>query len=80
MYTCRKRLVSVTGRTRFSKAHFYYLRENMMKTLKPLLVLLTAVVVLEGCINPDQGGQRGKNEGRDTNTATDKITLLKLST
>ncbi|WP_176370993.1 hypothetical protein [Crenothrix polyspora] len=37
-----------------------------MKTLNQLLVLVTVVVSLTGCINPDQGGQRGRAEGRDT--------------
>jgi hypothetical protein len=31
-----------------------------MKTLSQLLLLLTAVFVLGGCIDPDQGGQSSK--------------------
>lgn len=40
-----------------------------MKTTSQMLVLLIAVFILGGCINPDQGGQRGKMEGRDTTGA-----------
>ncbi len=36
-----------------------------MKTTSQIVLLLTAVFVLGGCIDPDQGGQRGKSEGRD---------------
>ncbi|SJM89697.1 hypothetical protein CRENPOLYSF1_1180017 [Crenothrix polyspora] len=47
-------------------AFLIYDREDIMKTLNQLLVLVTVVVSLTGCINPDQGGQRGRAEGRDT--------------
>lgn len=46
-----------------------------MKTISQLLVLFTVVLLLGGCIDADQGGQRGKYEGRDnsgTISKTDK--------
>lgn len=40
-----------------------------MKTTSRIVVLLIAVFVLGGCIDADQGGQRGKTEGRDATDA-----------
>jgi hypothetical protein len=45
-----------------------------MKTISHLLMLFTIVSLLGGCIDADQGGQRGKNEGRDASDTAPKTT------